>query len=290
MSEQLLRSVLYLPGANARALVKARSLPVDALILDLEDAVAPAAKTQAREQVCAALAAGGFGRRLVAVRVNGLDSPWGAADLAALGAQVPDAVVVPKVEEPGQLAAVAAALDAAGAPPQLPLWSMAETPRGILACDAVAAAGPRLACIVLGTSDLAAALRVPHTPQRLGLTASLSLAVLAARAHGLPVLDGVHLDLNDSAGFEAACRQGRDLGFDGKTLIHPCQIAAANREFAPAPEALAQAREIREAWRQAEAAGSGVVVVAGRLVESLHVREAQRLLALADAIAAREPD
>jgi citrate lyase subunit beta/citryl-CoA lyase len=281
------RSVLYLPGSNARALEKARSLPADALVLDLEDAVAPAAKEEARARVVEAVARGGFGPREVVVRVNGAATPWGADDLAAVAAAGADAVLLPKVEGPGAVRAAAGRLALAGAPDGLALWAMVETPRGVLAADAIAGATPRLACLVAGTSDLVKDLGARHVPDRTPVLASLSLIVLAARAHGLAALDGVHLDLDDAAGLERACAQGRDLGFDGKTLVHPRQIDAANRAFTPAPEEVALALRIVEAHREAEARGRGVTVVDGRLVEALHVESARRLLALDEAIRAR---
>jgi len=287
MSVRPRRSVLYMPGSNARALEKARTLPADGLILDLEDAVAPAAKAEARARVVGVLARGGYGDRETVVRVNGPSTPWGADDLAAAARSGADAVLLPKVEGAEEVRAAERALDAAGAPESLRLWCMIETPRGVLAAPEIAAATPRLACLVAGTSDLVKDLRARHTPGRAEVLASLSLVVLAARASGLAALDGVHLDLADDAGFEAACRQGRDLGFDGKTLIHPKTIDAANRAFAPAAEEVAAARRIIDAHAEAERAGSGVVVVDGRLVEALHVEEARRTVALAEAIAAR---
>lgn len=280
------RSVLYMPGANARALDKARTLDADALILDLEDAVAPDAKDQAREQVANALREGGYGRRECVVRVNALDTPWGLDDVRAVAQAGAHAVLLPKVESPAQLAALAQALDAAGAPADLPLWAMAETPLGFLRMDAIAGGHPRLAAIVVGTSDLVKDLHARHTPARDETLLARSLAVMAARAHGLAALDGVHLDLNDDTGFADACRQGRDQGFDGKTLIHPRQIAAANAAFAPTADELASARKRLDAWRAAQAAGKGVAVVDGALVENLHAQEAERVLALAAAIAA----
>lgn len=278
------RSVLYMPGANARALDKARGLDADALVLDLEDAVAPEAKAQARAQVAAALKQGGYGRRECIVRINALDTPWGHDDVVAIAQAGADAVLLPKVQSAAQLAALAQALDAAGAPPDLPLWAMAETPLGFLRLDAIAGGHPRLAAIVVGTSDLVKDLHARHTPGREETLLARSLAVMAARAHGLAVLDGVHLDLNDDAGYAAACEQGRDQGFDGKTLIHPKQIAAANAAFAPTDSELALARKRLDAWRQAQAAGQGVAVVDGALVENLHAEEAERVLALAEAI------
>ncbi|WP_242341441.1 MULTISPECIES: HpcH/HpaI aldolase/citrate lyase family protein [Anaeromyxobacter] len=289
MSVRPRRSVLYVPGANARAIEKARTLDADALILDLEDAVAPAAKREARARVVEALAAGGFGHRELAVRVNGLATPWGADDLAALARAGADAVVLPKVESAAEVHAAEAALAAAGAPGSLAVWCMIETPRGVLAAAEVARASPRLACLVAGTSDLVKDLGARHTPGRLEVLTSLGLLLLAARAAGLAALDGVHLDLADDAGLEASCRQGRDLGFDGKTLIHPKTIAAANRAFAPGGAELEEARRVIAAHAAAEAAGQGVVVVDGRLVEALHVAAARRLVALAEAIAARGP-
>ncbi|CAB3636232.1 (3S)-malyl-CoA thioesterase [Achromobacter mucicolens] len=280
------RSVLYMPGANARALDKARTLDADALILDLEDAVAPDAKAQARTQVAAALREGGYGRRECIVRVNALDTPWGLDDVRAIAQAGAHAVLLPKVESPAQLAALAQALDAAGAPADLPLWAMAETPLGFLRLDAIAGGHARLAAVVVGTSDLVKDLHARHTPSRDETLLARSLAVMAARAHRLAVLDGVHLDLNDDAGLQDACRQGRDQGFDGKTLIHPRQIAAANAAFAPTPEELDTARRRLDAWTAAQAEGKGVAVVDGALVENLHAQEAERVLALAQAIGA----
>ncbi|WP_242394087.1 HpcH/HpaI aldolase/citrate lyase family protein [Anaeromyxobacter oryzisoli] len=282
------RSVLYLPGSNPRALEKARTLPADALILDLEDAVAPSAKDEARGRVVAALAAGGFGQREVVVRVNGATTPWGAADLDAIARAGADAVCLPKVEHPDDVRAAERALVAAGAPEHLALWCMIETPCGVLGAAAIAAASPRLAALVAGTSDLVKDLGARHTPGRAEVLPSLALLLLAARANGLAALDGVHLDLADEAGLEAACRQGRDLGFDGKTVIHPAQLGAANRAFAPTPVEVEAARRVISAHAEAEAAGKGVVVVDGRLVEALHVEAARRTVALAEAIRAGE--
>ncbi len=280
------RSVLYVPGSNARALEKARALPADALILDLEDAVAPSAKGEARRALGDALRAGGFGPREVAVRVNGSATPWGADDLAFAARCGADAVVLPKVEGEAEVRAAERALEAAGAGPAPALWCMIETPRGVLAAPEIAAASARLACLVMGTSDLVKDLRARHTPGRAEVLVALGTVLLAARANGLAALDGVHLDLSDDAGFEAACRQGRDLGFDGKTLVHPRTIALANAIFAPDAAEIAEARRIIAAHGEAEAEGKGVVVVDGKLVEALHVENARRLIALADAIAA----
>lgn len=281
------RSVLYMPGANARALDKARALTVDALIFDLEDAVAPEAKGLAREQVVAALGRGGYAPREVIVRVNALGTRWGHDDIKAVAKVGVDAVLLPKVETSEQVIEAVAALDAAGAPPGLSLWITIETPRGVLAAAALAAASPRVGAIVVGTNDLAKDLRVRLTADRRGLLFALSACVLAARAHGLVVLDGVHADLDDEPGLRAACEQGRDLGFDGKTLIHPRQIVAANAAFAPGEAEIAAARAVVAGWERAQASGQGVCVVDGRMVERLHVDEALRTLALAAAIEAQ---
>ena len=281
------RSALYMPGHNARALEKARTLDADVLLLDLEDAVAPAQKVEARRLVVAALAAGGYGHREKVVRINGSGTPWEAEDLRAVAASGADAVLLPKVEDGGYVRGVEAALAAYRAPPGLAIWAMIETPRGVLAAAEIADACPRLACLVAGTSDLVKDLGARHTAGRQEVLTSLSLIVLAARARGLACLDGVHLQLDDEAGFEAACLQGRDLGFDGKTLIHPKTIAAANQAFGPSTAELDQARRIMVAHAEAESFGRGVVVLDGRLVEGLHVAAARRLMALADAIAVR---
>lgn len=282
--ERPFRSVLYMPGANPRALARARELDADAVILDLEDAVAVSAKEEARRLVEQTLRQGGFGRRSVVVRVNGLDTPWGRADVRAVAPLRPDALLLPKVERPEQLAAVAELLGQCGVT-DLPLWAMVETPRAILNLAAIASAGPPLRALVAGTSDLVKDLHARHTPARAEVSAALSLTVLAARAHGLLALDGVHLELDDAAGLQAACRQGRDLGFDGKTLIHPRQIAAANAAFGMSEADIEQAQAVIAAWGEALARGSGVAVVDGKLVEALHVDEARRVLALARAIA-----
>ena len=278
------RSVLYMPGSNARALEKGRSLPADGLILDLEDAVAPDAKELARGQVCEAVAAGGYGHRELVIRTNGLDSPWGPDDLAAAATSGADAVLLPKVESAQMVADAIAALSAAGAPDTLDIWCMMETPKGMLRADEVAGADARVACLVMGTSDLAKDLHAAHTRERLPMLTSLGLCLLAARAHGVAILDGVHLDLADDEGFVYSCHQGVELGFDGKTLIHPKTIAAANQAFAPSDDEIAWSRKIIDAHAEAEAAGKGVVLVDGRLIENLHVEAARRQVALAEAI------
>lgn len=278
------RSVLYMPGANQRALEKARSLPADSLVLDLEDAVAPAMKATARQQIAAALAAGGYDHRELVVRINGLGSEWAEDDIKMVAASGADALCLPKVESAAQVQQAAQLLDAAGAADALAIWVMAETPLGILNIQQIAAAHTRVAVIVMGTSDLAKELRVAHTPGREGLLTSLSLCVLAARAHDLEILDGVYLDLDDEAGFADSCEQGRAIGFDGKTLIHPKQIAAANQAFGPAHQELERARRIITAWDEAQAQGKAVVLVDDKLVEVLHVEEARRLLEIDQAI------
>jgi len=277
-----------MPGSNARALDKARSLPADVLLLDLEDAVHPEAKGEARRLVREELGRGGYGGRELVVRVNGLDTPFGADDLEMASTSGAHAVLLPKVESASALREAEEKLVLAGAPPELALWAMVETPRGVLAVAEVAAASPRLRCLVAGTSDLVKDLRARHTPLRLEVLASLSLVVLAARARGLAALDGVHLDLADEAGFEASCRQGADLGFDGKTLIHPKTIEVANRIFGPSAEAVDRARRTIAAHEEARSRREGIAVVDGRLVEALHVEEARRLVALAAAIEERE--
>ncbi|GAA5158222.1 MULTISPECIES: HpcH/HpaI aldolase/citrate lyase family protein [Amycolatopsis] len=278
------RSVLYMPGANERALEKAKTLPADGVVLDLEDAVAPDAKDAARERVCAAAASGDYGRREVAIRVNGLDTAWHDADLRAAAQAGPAAVVVPKVNSARDVHDVEKALARAGAPDRTAIWAMLETPVAVLHAEEIAAASDRLTVLVLGTNDLAKELHAESVPGRAPLLGSLSLCLLAARATGKVILDGVYNDVRDAEGFEAECRQGRQFGFDGKTLIHPSQIEPCNRIFAPSPEEVERARRIIEAFDEAEAAGRGVVTVDGRMVENLHVDEARRVLALAAAL------
>jgi citrate lyase subunit beta / citryl-CoA lyase len=278
------RSLLFIPGSNPRALEKARSLPADGLIIDLEDAVAAEAKEEARAIVAAALAAGGYGGREIVLRVNPLDTPWGHADLAAAATLPIDAVLLPKVESADRVRLTVSLLEALGAPEQLSVWCMIETPLGILEAREIAAASPRLAVLVLGTSDLTKDLHAVATRDRLPLITALGLAMLAARAHGLAILDGVHLDLTDEEGFALVCRQGRELGFDGKTVIHPMQIGPANIAFAPSAAEIEWSRRIIAAHAAAAAAGKGVVLVDGKLIESLHVENARRLLGLAEGI------
>ena len=282
------RSVLYLPASNERALEKAKTLPVDALILDLEDGVAVDAKRAARELACAAVVSGAYGTRELTIRVNGLGSPWHEDDLAAACAAGPDGIVVPKVGTAQEVRSLAAAMDAAGAPERTALWVMIETPRAILDCAEIGSASPRLTVFVLGTNDMVKELGTLPVPGRAPLLTALSLAVLGARAARVAMLDGVYNDVRDATGFEEECRQGRELGFDGKTLIHPGQAEAANRIFAPSDEDVETARRTITAFEAARAEGRGVATLDGRLVESLHVDIAERTLALADAIAARQ--
>lgn len=278
------RSVLYMPGARARALEKARGLAADALILDLEDAVIPDEKGNGRDLVVAALAEGGYGEREMIVRINGLDTEWGAEDLNAAAAAAPDAILVPKVETPAMIHEVEAAMTAAGAVERTAIWAMVETPRGVLNAAAIAAASPRLAGFVLGTNDLVKELGAEHTPGRAPVLTSLSLALLAARAEGLACVDGVYNAFKDMEGLRAECEAGRAMGFDGKTLIHPGQIDIANEVFGPSEAALAEAHEYLAAFEAVTAAGGGVAVVNGRIVENLHVETAKRLITEAEAI------
>jgi citrate lyase subunit beta/citryl-CoA lyase len=279
------RSVLYMPGSNARALDKARSLPADALILDLEDATAPDAKEIARQQVCDAVKQGGYGSRELIIRVNGLDTPWGRDDVAAAAAVGPDAVLLPKVENRGQVLEVEALLEKHGAPARTAIWCMMETPRGMLHAEEVADASKRLACLVMGTNDLVKELLARHTPMRLPVVPAMALCLLAARAAGLAIIDGVYNDFKDEAGFIAACQQGLELGFDGKTLIHPGQVEPCNRVFAPDEAEIAQARRLIEGFQQAQREGKAVAVVDGKMVEKMHMDNASRLVALSEAIA-----
>lgn len=278
------RSALYMPGANARALDKARSLPADVLILDLEDAVAPDAKEQARAQVMAAVHEGGYGSRELVIRVNGLDTPWGHGDLVAAAISGADAVLICKVDSAEGVRQADRVLRAAGAPESLRLWVMMETPRAMLAAGDIAGACPRMECLVMGTSDLTKDLNALATRDRLPMVTSLGLCMLAARAYGLTAIDGVHVDLDDAEGLAAACRQGRELGFDGKTLIHPKQLDAANEAFAPSVEEVARARRIIAAHAEAVAAGKGITLVDGKLIEALHVETARRVVALAEVV------
>lgn len=282
------RSVLYMPGSNARALEKAREIAADALILDLEDAVAPDAKAAAREQVCAAVKAGGYGRRELVIRTNGVDTEWFRDDLGAAVEANPDAILIPKVSTPETLEQIGAQLDGLRAQPALQVWAMIETPLAILHAEAIARAArdprSRLSCFVMGTNDLAKETRARFVPGRAPMLPWLTSAILAARAHGLDILDGVYNDLKNEEGFRAECEQARDLGFDGKTLIHPAQVATANAVFAPDEAELAQAQAIIAAFALPENQGKGAIQLGGRMVELLHAEMAKRVVALSEAI------
>lgn len=290
ISQRPRRSLLFMPGSNARALEKAKTLPADGLIFDLEDAVSPDAKAAARQQVAETVHQGGYGKRELVVRVNALSTPWGREDLAAMATCGADAILLPKVENEAMVRQTLDILAAHGAPASLAIWCMLETPRGILRAEAIATASPQIAALVMGTSDLSKELHAQTTRERQPLLFSLERCVLVARAYGLTALDGVHLDLQDNEGFAYACRQAAALGFDGKTLIHPKTLAVANQVFAPAPDEVTWARRIIAAHAEAMVAGKGIVVVDGRLIENLHVEEAQRVVHLAEAIAELEAE
>lgn len=273
------RSCLYMPGANARALEKSRTLAADVLIFDLEDAVAPAEKPNAREQVAAAVKAGGYGARETVIRVNGADTEWGADDIAMVKTVKPDGVLLPKISEPGDLEF--------GAATKIPVWAMIETPLAIFNIAQIAAS-KKLSALVMGTNDLAKEMQAKLRPQRSAFETALSLTVMAARAHGKIVIDGVYNSISDEAGLASECEQGREFGFDGKTVIHPDQLEAANRIFAPSRSALEDAQAIIAAFAEPENEGKGVIDLDGTMVERLHLAEAEGLVAMAEAIAARE--
>lgn len=281
------RSVLYMPAANDRALEKAKTLPTDALIFDLEDAVAPDAKETARHQAVTAAGSGEYGHREVTIRANGLDTPWGADDLAAVAGSGVSSVVIPKVDSVDYLNRISAALDEAGAPATLTIWAMVETPTAIFDVRSIAA-HPRVAVLVMGTNDLVKELRAVPGDARSTLTPYLATAVLAAREAGKAILDGVYNDVKNPDGFKAEAVQGFEMGFDGKTLIHPSQVDPTNETWAPSADEIDYARRIVEAFNEAEADGRGVVTVDGRMVENLHRDNALRILATAEAIAAIE--
>ncbi|WP_020409373.1 HpcH/HpaI aldolase/citrate lyase family protein [Hahella ganghwensis] len=279
------RSVLYMSGANSRSLEKAQNLRVDSLIFDLEDAVAPEQKIIAREQIVAALSGYEYSHREKIIRINTIESAWGKADLAAALSCKVDAVLLPKVESAETVKEVCAMMDQADPKRRIALWAMIETPLGVLNVQSIANSDPRMECLVMGTSDLAKDLHARPTHDRGPVLVSLHLCLLAARAFGLSILDGVHVNLKDDAGLRAVANQGRDMGFDGKTVIHPNQIDIVNEVFSPNPAEVEQARQIVKAWQQAQDEGKGVCVVNGKLVEKLHVDEAQRVLSLTSAIA-----
>jgi citrate lyase subunit beta/citryl-CoA lyase len=275
-----------MPSSNQRALEKAKTIPCDGLILDLEDAVAPDAKPEARDAACAAVRSGDYGRRELTIRVNGADTEWHEADMAAACETGPDAIVVPKVDSAEAVRSLVATMERRGAPARTTLWAMVETPRAMLSAPDIAAAADRLSVLVMGTNDLAKELYAEHVPGRQPLLAGLGLAMLAARATGKAIIDGVYNDVRDEEGFLAECRQGREMGFDGKTLIHPGQVDGANAAFAPSAQAVDDARGILSAWEQGR--GSGVVTYQGRMIENLHVATAERVLAIHEAITSLE--
>lgn len=285
------RSVLYMPGSNARAIEKARTLPADGVILDLEDAVAPDAKSEARRQVSEAVKAGGFGPREIFIRVNAIDTLWHNEDLAAAVQAAPDAILVPKISRPAEIEMLGRRLLDLGANPRTRLWAMIETPLAILDIHAIAATAKmsqtRLSGFVLGTNDLAKETGTRFVPARWTMLPWLSISVLAARAYNLSILDGVYNDLSDMEGFTRECAQGRDFGMDGKTLIHPNQIAPCNAAFSPTAEEIAQAQKIIAAFDLPENRDKGVVQIDGRMVERLHADIARKVVAIADVIAAR---
>lgn len=278
------RSVLYMPGSNARAQEKAKTLPCDGIIFDLEDATAPDAKAAARQTVAESVSKGGYGGRELIIRVNGLDTAWGTDDVAVACQAAPDAILLPKVESAAQVRALEALLEKHKAPSKTTIMCMMETPLGILNAKEIGGSSSRVSCLVMGTSDLTKDLHARHTALRLPMITSLGLCLLSARAYGLSILDGVYLDLNDPEGFRASCVQGLELGFDGKTLIHPSQVEPCNEVYSPSAEEMAHARKIIVAYEQAQNEGKGVVLVDGKLIENLHVENAKRLVQMAEAI------
>jgi citrate lyase subunit beta / citryl-CoA lyase len=284
------RSLLFMPGSNARALEKARNLPADGIILDIEDSVAPEAKAVARDQIAQAIAAGGFGKREVLIRINALDSPWWTDDLAMAGKARPDGILVPKISSVEDLKTIADRLGEIGADPAIEVWAMIETARAVLHAEELAAASrganPRLAGFVFGPNDISRETRIRMQPGRVAMLPLITHCILAARAAGIEILDGPYSDFSNVDGFGQECAQARDLGFDGKTLIHPGQIEACNAIFTPPEEEVAQARKIIAAFEQPENAARGAIRLDGQMVERLHAEMAQRTIAIADAIAA----
>lgn len=282
------RSVLYMPGANKRALEKAKTLPADSLILDLEDSVAPEAKAQARDSVCAAVKAGGYGHRELVIRVNAIETPWGMDDLRAAVAAAPDAILVPKVSQPGDIVTAAKVLGSVHAPGKTRLWAMMETPKSMLNAREIAALGTepehRLACLVMGTNDLLKESRARALHNRIAVVPWLAMTLVAARAFGLDILDGVYNDFRDDEGFREECEHGRTLGMDGKTLIHPSQVTPCNEIFSPSDEEVTWSRAIIAAFDNPENDHKGVITVDGKMVERLHLAMAERTVAIADAI------
>ncbi|MDO5502438.1 MAG: CoA ester lyase [Actinomycetia bacterium] len=280
------RSVLYMPSSNERALEKAKTLDVDGLILDLEDAVSPADKEQARQNACAAVESGEYGHREVTIRVNGFGTQWHEADLEAACAAGPDGIVVPKVNTAKEVKNLTQALVRFGAPDKTRIWAMIETPEAIFNVRKIATASDRLAVLVMGTNDLVKELQAQHVPGRAPLLTALSWSVLAARQAGIAILDGVYNNVKDTEGFQAECEQGRDFGFDGKTLIHPGQVATCNEAFSPSAEAIEEAQGMIAAFE--DGAGAGVVTYNGKMIEQLHVDIARRVLAIHEAITSRD--
>jgi citrate lyase subunit beta / citryl-CoA lyase len=282
------RSVLYMPGSNERALQKAKAIPADALIFDLEDAVAPDAKLLARDQVCAAVRNGGYGGREIVIRVNALETPWGTDDLMAAISAEPDAILVPKVVHPGDVISAAKILQGVHAPEKIRLWAMVETPMAILNARTIAAtavyAEHRLCCLVMGTNDLLKESRARALHNRFAVVPWLAMAVASARAYRLDVLDGVYNDFKDEMGLREECEQGRTLGMDGKTLIHPSQVVPCNEIFSPTEEEVSWSRKIIAAFRQPGNAKKGVIVVEGRMIERLHLSMAERTVQIAEQI------
>lgn len=282
------RSVLYMPGSNERALEKAKTIAADSLILDLEDAVAPDAKVEAREKVCSAVKGGGYGRRELIIRVNALETPWGAEDLVAACAARPDAILVPKVARPGDIISAAKMLKAQHAPESIKLWAMMETPMSIINVHDIAAVGTepehRLACLVMGTNDLAKESRARILANRFAVVPWLAMTIVAARAYGLEVLDGVYNNFKDENGLREECEHGRTLGMDGKTLIHPSQVGPCNEIFSPTEDEVTWSRKIMSSFELPENARRGVITVDGKMVERLHLVQAERTVAIAEAI------
>ncbi|MBC8269001.1 MAG: CoA ester lyase [Rhodospirillaceae bacterium] len=284
------RSFLYMPGSNARALDKGRNLAADGLILDLEDAVAPDAKEVARTQIIDALKTGGYGKRELIVRVNAMDTVWGRDDITAMAKSGADAILLPKVDSAAMVQDAEKLMADAGAPDDLAIWCMMETPLAILHAEEIAFSSRRLVGFVLGTSDLGKDLHAAHTRDRLPMITSLGLCLLAARAAGIAIVDGVHLDLDDEEGFRHSCIQGLELGFDGKSLIHPKTINLANQVFEPSSAEVEWSKTIIAAHAEADREGKGVIVVEGKLIENLHVENARRLVAMAEAIAEKDSE
>jgi citrate lyase subunit beta / citryl-CoA lyase len=282
------RSVLYMPGANERALEKAKSLPADSLILDLEDSVAPEAKSAARDNVCAAVKNGGYGRRELVIRVNAVETAWGMDDLRAAASVAPDAILVPKVSNAGDIVTVSKVLDAIAAPEKTRVWAMMETPSSVLNARFIAALGAdketRLVCLVMGTNDLLKESRARALHNRIAVVPWLAMTIVAARAYGLDVLDGVYNDFRDEAGFREECEHGRTLGMDGKTLIHPSQVVPCNEVFSPTEEEVSWSRKIIAAFEDPVNARKGVIELEGKMVERLHLVMARRTVAIADTI------